>query len=193
MKLITETVLVEMLSTFTGASYVNVITKTSPEMVKKNRETKEPNPYLGRIARMAERYGMLGASYERVINNERARDAIAREGTDLDDGTPVPEFHAEAMWNGKGEHVNGSKCLLRHKDTGRLYMIFYPARKESVKEDVWTCDGEEISVELLKPYLPPVRTDSGRQGTEHLVGWRVVAIENVVQLLLKGETYIVSH
>lgn len=192
MKLITETALVQMLGTFTGASFVTVVTKTAPDMNKKHRETKEPNPYLGKISRMAERFGHLGVNYENAVNNQREREAVAREGTELDDGTPVPEFRAEGMWNGKGEHVDGSKCLLRHVDTRKLYMVFYPA-KSSVKEDVWTCDGVEISVELLKAYLPPVRTDSGRQGTEKIVPWRVVAIENVVQLKLGGEVYMVSH
>lgn len=192
MKLITQSTLIQMLETFTGASFVTVVTKTSPAMNKKSRDDGTPNPYLGRIARMAERHGMLGANYENAVNNQRERESVAREGTDREDIEPVQEFRAEGMWNGKGEHVNGSKCLLRHVDSRKLYMIFYPA-SGSVKEDVWTCDGEEISVELLKAYLPPVRTDSGRQGTEKLVPWRVVGIENVVQVLLRGETYIATH
>lgn len=181
MKLITLAKLTEMLLNYTGSTFVTLVTATEPKMNQKHRETKAPNPFLGkRVLRMAERHCILGASYENAVNNQRARE-----------GHPV-EFKAESLWNGAGEHVEGSRNLVRHKGTGKLYLVFYPHREGSVMQDTWTVDGTEIAQSELVPYLPPV-SGSKRQETEREVLWRTVALENVVQVTIYDETYMVAN
>lgn len=184
MKIITEAKLVEMLLSHKGAEFVGLITATEPKMNKTHRETKAANPFLGRkVVRTAVRHGMLGASYENCVNNRREAEGHAQAG----------EFKAENLWNGAGEHVDGSKTLVRHKTTGKQYVVFYPHREGSVREDAWTVDGAEVSVESLTPYLPPAPKDSGRQETEKPVMWRTIGLDSIVQVVMGGETYHVAR
>lgn len=181
MKIITSTKLTEMLLNYTGSTFVTLVTATEPKMNQKHRDTKAPNPFLGRrVSRMAQRHCILGASYENVVNHQRARE-----------GHPV-EFKAESLWNGAGEHLEGSRNLVRHKSTGKLYLVFYPHREDSVMQDTWTVDGKEVDQAELAPYLPST-SGSKRQETEREVPWRTVALENVVQITIYGETYMISH
>jgi hypothetical protein len=181
MKIITLNKLTEMLLNCTGSSFVTLVTATEPKMNRKHRETNAPNPFFGRrVRRMAERHCIIGASYENAVNNQRRRE-----------GHPV-EFKAESLWNGAGEHVEGSRNLVRHKVTGNLYLVFYPHREGSVMQDTWTVDGTEIDQSELAPYLPPV-SGSKRQETEREIPWRTVALENVVRVTVRGETYMVCH
>lgn len=184
MRIITKAKLIEMLQNYQSASFVTLVTVTSPTMNKKHRETKVPNPFLGKqVLRTANRHGILGASYENAVNNQRVRELHPRAG----------EFKAESLWNGAGEHLEGSRNLVRHKDTGKLYIVFYPHREGSVMEDTWTVDGNEISQDVLTPYLPPVSDGSKRQETEKAVAWRTIALDNVVQITVHGETFMIAR
>jgi hypothetical protein len=89
--------------------------------------------------------------------------------------------------------LEGSRNLVRHKDTGKLYIVFYPHREGSVMEDTWTVDGNEISQDVLTPYLPPVSDGSKRQETEKAVAWRTIALDNVVQITVHGETFMIAR
>jgi len=183
MKIITTKKLAEMLAKFERASMVSVVTATAPKMNQKHRVTKELNPFLGKqVLRTAHRLGLLGASYEKAVQNRRENE-----------GHADPEgFRAEKLWNGAGEHVEGSRTLVRHKTTGKLYMVFYPSVRPSVKVDAWTVDGEEVAEETLAPFLPPVSEGSKRQETEERVAWRTIALENVRQVVVDGETFTVA-
>lgn len=177
MKTLTETELQALLTDYSG--FVSVATATSPKLNKKHRETKMPCPY-GNVVRTAIRMGLVGASYENAVNNRRESEGHPQAG----------EFKAESLWNGAGEHI--SKSLCRHRGTGKVYMVFYP-RKDSVLTDTWTADGQEVDVAALTPYLPPVSEGSKRQECETPVPWRTIALESVVSVTLRGETFVVSH
>jgi hypothetical protein len=184
MRIITKDKLVEMLLNYQGASFITLVTATTPKMNLRHRETKAPNPFLGkRVLRTANRHGILGASYEQAVNNQRVREEHPQGG----------EFKAESLWNGAGEHVEGSRNLVRHKTSGKIYVVFYPHREGSVMEDTWTVDGTEISQDALVPYLPPVSDGSKRQETERAVAWRTIAIDNVIQITVHGETFMIAQ
>ena len=151
-------------------------------MNRKHRETGVSNPFLSqRVLRVASRHGMIGASYQNAVNNQREREGHPAAG----------DFRAEALWNGAGEHVPGSNCLVRHRTTGKVYMVFYPHREGSVMRDMWTVDGEVVELDALKPYLPPV-SKSNRQETEVQIAWRTIALESVMQVQMNGKTYMVT-
>lgn len=184
MKIITADNLTEMLLNYKGSTFITLVTATEPKMNQKHRETKALNPFLGkRVRRMAERHCILGASYENAVNNRRASEEHPEAGS----------FKAESLWSGAGEHVEGSRNVVRHKITGKLYLVFYPHREGSVIQDTWTVNGIEIQPSELAPYLPPVSEGSKRQETERAVAWRTVALENVVQVTIYGETFMVTR
>lgn len=184
MKIISSQNLVQLLLSQKGATFATVVTSTEPSMNKKNRDTGMANPFLGRrVRRVADRRVMLGASYENAVKNRRER-----EGHDN-----PSEFRAESLWNGAGESVEGSRIVVRHRTTGKLYVVFYPYRSDSVAQDLWTVDGTTVPVSELAPYLPPPARSSGRQETENPVAWRVVALENIAQVTMNGETLTIAH
>lgn len=185
MKIITESKLFEMLLKHKGATLVGLVTATSPVMLKKNRETKELNPFQGKsLVRTAQRHGMLGASYENAVNNRREAEGHPQAG----------EFKAESLWNGAGEYVEqGCKTLVRHRATGKTYVVFYPHRDDSVIQDTWTIDGAEVQAEALAPYLPLPSEGSKRQETLAPVPWRIIGLDSIVQLVMNGETYMIAR
>lgn len=181
--LITESELVSMLTEHKGASFVSVTTSTEPKLNKRHRVTRELLPFRS-VRRVAIRQGMLGASYENAVNNRREREGNSEE------------FRAEAMWNGAGEHV--SPCVIRHRSTGKLYMVLYPRQvgpegSVVVSEDVWMADGHRVSLDTLRGFLPPVHEGAPRQETERPVAWRVIAVENINAITMHGETYTVTR
>ena len=157
-------------------------------MNAKHRETREPNPYTGRVKRFAVRPGMIGASYENAVQNRRvAEDHVgAMEGE---------KFDALSLWNGAGEHV--SNALVRHKTTNRLYMVFYPRHDQDgdvkVSDSQWMLDGQPVPLALIQPYLPPHKEGSERQEVARAVPWRVIGLDSIVSLTVDGETYTITH
>lgn len=184
----TEETLAAFLTDFHGASFVSVHTITEPKMNKKHRETRAQNPYFGRITRHAHRLGMIGAVYENVVENQRVRErhpsAMIGE-----------RFEAESLWNGAGEHV--SSCLVRHRGSGKLYMVLYPRQDGEgvvqVRSSEWRLDGNVIDHHALLPYLPPVKEGTNRQETERPIAWRVIELSHIETLNVCGETYRIIH
>jgi len=176
MQIITTQTLIDTLLARRGATFATIVTQTQPKL-------KKENPYKGRIVlRSAERRVMLGANYQNVVKNRRENE-----------GHPSPAFRAESLWNGKGEHVEGHPMLVRHRDTGKLYLVFYPFRDGGgVSQDVWSVEGERVPAEEITPYLQGTTQSSGRQETANPVPWRTVALENLSMISLDGETYLVQ-
>lgn len=176
---ITTAALAALLFNRKGAAFVRIVTATEPKMLVKHRETRVPNPFTGKtVLRIADRHGMIGASYQNAVNNRREAEGHEAAG----------EFRAESLWNGAGEHVEGCKTLVRHRTSGKVYMVFYPHRQDSVLGDVWTVDGEVVEKDALAPFLT-ASGGSKRQETETQVQWRVIALESLKELQLDGEVY----
>ena len=127
-----------------GAKIVSIVAKTYPEMNKKNRITKEPNPYTRGVSRLVHRNLMLGVNYETAVNRQRLGEVesqiAALEADALMDPAEkaqriaslrqslesVEMFHAEALWRGYGVKVEGQPYLVTHKTKGGLYFATKP-------------------------------------------------------------------
>ena len=159
-----------------GATAVQVVTTTQPKMRKTN------NPFYGRVRRIAARSGMLNANYENAVNHQRAREDHPEAG----------EFNANALWNGKGEHVSPS--IVRHTVNGEEYLVFYPTRttedgKPIANQDLWLLDGNPVDGETLEQ-IKSFLCESGkskRQETDKQISWRTIKLENVSQVTMGGE------
>jgi hypothetical protein len=159
-----------------GATAVSIVTTTEPKMRKTG------NPYMGRVRRIASRSGMLNANYENSVNRQRAREDHPEAG----------EFNANALWNGKGEHIAPS--IVRHTVKGEEYLVFFPTRttdegKPIANQDLWLLDGQPVEGETLE-HIKSFLCESGgskRQETEKAIPWRVIKLENVAQVTMGGE------
>lgn len=175
-------------------------TSTSLEMLKKSRESGEPNPYLGKVVRRALRHGILNANYENMVNAQRGRETPV--------GQYMTEFKAESLWNGAGEHIGENKVLVRHRLKGTEYLVLLPKAEaiEVEKNESETFgefrpivyndryfhiqDGrgksEEINKDILKPYLK-TSGNSDKQETEKPIFYRTIELRNVVGIKYKSE------
>jgi len=167
--------LVEILSQRKGATFISLVSETAPKM------RKTANPYYGRVTRLAERSGMVGVCYESAVNRQRER-----EGHD-------EYFTAESMWGGKGERINS--CFCRHKETGKIYLVFYPTKvdnngKPIASQDRWSVDGRECDPETykeIKRFLP--EHSAPKQELTKEIPWRVFGLETIRQLKIDGQIY----
>lgn len=163
-------------------------TKLPEELVEPLMADRLENPYYGRVTCTAKRLGFIGSDYESVVNRQRCREA--------DEGTVPEPFVAESLWGGNGEHV--TKTICRHKISGKEYLAFLPRQKQA--GDVvnsWTrynhaVTGQEIDAKAFDDFWP--NNDSeGRQGVEIKREWRVIELENIVEITLAGATYRVER
>lgn len=182
MKIVSRGRLLEMLRHWRGAYEVTLVTRTSPKMLKRNRQNGAPNPFLDKeVTRTAERAVLLGASYEDTVKTQRMLAGHAEPGA----------FQAGSLWNGAGERVGASSCLVQHRGTGKLYVVFHP-KTEGVSQDVWMVDGVEVAEGALAPYMPTKTSKVEAQELENPVAWRTVSLENVSMLKVRGETFVVA-
>jgi len=163
---------------------IKLETATKLRMNKTHRETKEPNPFYDKVIKKAVRVGKIGVSYENVVTNQRGREAAV--------GETIEAFNAESLWNGKGEHVSGA--LVRHKESLKEYLAILPNSSKDndvlISDEILVFDGKEVSKDILEPYLPPPRKDSGfaRQETDRHIFWQCIELDNVKGVIYKGES-----
>lgn len=187
MKKISVQKFVEMLADYNGPMRLSMITSTQPEMLKKSRETGEPNPYLGRVEHIAKRPGILGVIYENAVNNRRLKEASDKGMQE------VEYFTAESLWNGAGERVN--RAIVRHKTSGQLYVVLMPDATDEGHakntEEVYR-DVDNPSVTFNVKDLEPFLKGSGsakRQELDRPVPWRLIKVENILEVTLGGQVY----
>lgn len=177
---------------------VTIETETILDMVKKNRETGEPNPYLNKIVRRTLRHGMLNASYENAVNNQRGRETPV--------GEFMKEFKAESLWHGAGEHIGQNKVMVRHRGKGTEYIVLLPKATQIAETSegseggfrpivyndryfhIQNNNGErkEINKDILIPYLKNV-SNNDKQDIDKPVFYRTIELKNVVGVKYKEE------
>jgi hypothetical protein len=162
-----------------GARVVSLTTRTRPRL-------KAGCPYQS-VYRVATRNGTIGCGYESCVNRQRVREG---QPTDRDD--TILYFEAASLWHGQGEHVG--RWLVRHRKTGKLYLMFRPTTDKAghpiISFDHWYDGrrGKAIASGDLKEWLVQ-RGSSDRQGVDKPVVWRTIELANVVQIVHGCQIY----
>jgi hypothetical protein len=174
-----------------GPKICSLVTWTRPKLLKKRRGTREPCPYPFGVEKVAERFGMIGISYESCVNNQRGR-----EGRPTNRRGQVYYFRATSFWHGLGEHVAGSPFLVRHRVTGALYLKFMPrnlGNQPAIGTERWrdVATGRDVDPATLTGYLPRPYLVSKRQQTRKQVFWVTIALANVLEIRC-GQTYRIA-
>jgi len=184
MQIINSTELETMLRGLNKPLIVTLLTDVEPEMVKKDRETKEPNPFLGRVRKASRVNGIIGAwNYTNSVNNQRVRESDAETVEEVE---AVPTF--EALPRTWGERLTGT-ALVHHK--GQHYVEI---KVERAIETVYMVDGREATeaeVEQIKRYLPK-KTEGARQEVEKVIVLRDYKLESIKGLRVHGEQFNVN-
>jgi hypothetical protein len=154
-----------------GTTAVSVVSETEVRMVKKHRETKEANPYLGAIKRQ-KKNGMIGFDYGNSVNNQ-----AEREGKDERDAK-------SRTWGVLSE----SRLFVHHKGNSYLQL-----KLQSVTDTVYLLDGREIPEADIKPYLSASSKSSTQADLDKQVVVNDIKMANINAITMQGETYVLSH
>jgi len=148
-----EEQVVDFLGKLRTASPASIVLRTYPTMNKFDRGvrnldgtiTKMPNPYLDRVYKITYNTVMLGASYEKSVNRE-----LARQGEE-------PDFKAQELpfgtWFNKNVVLHNSRFYLRYHFLRRKLAIVKTEYR--MIEDDSLVDSAELA-----PFFPP-KKDTG--------------------------------
>lgn len=115
------------------------------------------------IRKLTKQVVML-CGYESAVNRRAAQEGLA------------PEFRAESLWGGKGRHI--TKYLVEHVETGKRYLAYTPVK--TIHEE-WLADGIPVNKSEIEHWLVS-SSKTTRQPQEKVLPWRVVALENIVEI-----------
>jgi hypothetical protein len=192
MMLVTPKSLAEWLDRYQGGSRIVSATMLCPLPMNKTHrnDRKIRNPFLvdgeSTIDHLSERLVLCGAKYENMVSGNWQKNL---EPTDQD---WVPAFQAEAIWSGKGVHLNS--YVVQHTEKQSLYLcLFYAATNngeswvdKALQQEAWLDRFTGLPIQpdwtALEPFLPPAPKPSIKQGCRTGVD---------VELDLNGDTYTI--
>jgi len=162
------------------ATIATLETETIPDMVKKNRVTKEPNPWIGRVKKQSRVNGIVGAwNYSNAVNNQRVRESDAETVAEVE---AIPEFTAEPRsW---GERLPNTG-LVKH---GENYYV--EIKVQRAIETTYMVDGQPATSEELsdiKQYLPQ-KKEGTRQNVENPIILRDYNVGSIKAVKINGQT-----
>jgi len=148
-----------------GTTPVSVDTVTQVRMVKKHRETKEPNPYIGAV-KIQTKNGLIGFDYHNSVNNQAKREGKDERGT------------AERKWGELGP----KRVFVFHKDN-----VYLQIKLQSTGDTKYMFKGKVIDLDDIKPYL----SSSGKSGSQRDLEKEVIVndinIDNIRKIRLYNE------
>lgn len=174
-----------LFNTQSNPTIATLTTCTIPAMVKKDRETKQPNPFIGRVLKRSKVNGIVGGwNYASAVNRQRLREANPQTVAEVE---AVPDF--EALPRSWGTRVPNSG-LVQH---GNKYYV--ELKVERSLETTYLIDGQPATdkqLEELKKFLPK-KSESTRQGVEKQIILRDYALESVVGVKMNGQYFAADH
>jgi len=184
--------LTDMLDARRGAFFATIVARVDARLVKKHRETGEPNPYAG-ATKVSRVNGCINWCYGQSVNNQRIREGHSEH------------FHPESrrwgqrrFYNAEGQPVYDRSASVRlspfvdHKQAVYLEMKVQNALEHRYEAQ----DGTVLTDEQVAPYLP-ARSRSSRQEVDNEIILRDYTLlkngkSNILAITMDGETYHVN-
>lgn len=174
-----------------GQATITLVSSADKHMNKKHRETKEANPWLGKLLVESTFSAFVGGSYANQVNAQRDREGLDTEWEPLDD----PRYQS----------VDGSRSLVENVDSGNLHMVAKPsdtAVNVNRTSYMYASNGVAVDKATIAPYFAAKQwrqfngiedPTNNRQGTDKRVPHVKPLIENIVALRANGKDYVVSR
>jgi len=115
---------------------------------------------------------MIDFDFAKAVNRQ-----LKREGK-------AETFVAQAIWNGKGEHIN--RRLVRHIETDAKYLMY--KHQKTLRSLHFDGALNFIPNALLKQYFY-ASSKPTNQGTDKIIVPRTLKIENIRRIKMLGATY----
>ena len=164
-KYVTQQEVVEVIKSVKTANAITIEAETEPIKVKSN-------PYYG-VKKRNTTNGQIGFYYKNAVNNQ-----LAKEDKEMDF---VPQM---AKW----QKPTDSRNLVTNADGTRLYLYI---RCLSSGEPTFFFKGEEISRDLIAPFLPEHKTPHTQENLDKEVVVRTFAIDNILNIKMLGDEYCI--
>ena len=173
----------EMVHERRGAQVVTIVSETIPTLLTKD-SVGNPNPFrdgkgktaVWLIRKWAIVNGMINWNYANSVNNQRKR-----EGNE-------EEFEAlPRTWGVR----RPNSPLVDHVKDGEEKVYLEVKVERSLDHCYVDLNGNEISPELVKPFLPE-RRESARQETEKEIILRDYEVKRILQIRMNGKVYAVT-
>ena len=160
-----ETTVKAISSLVKGTTMVTVSCETEPKM------NKTGNPFFGLIVKKQAMNGVVGFDYEAAVNR-----LAEKEGAEAREAKP-------RVWG----VLTADRIFVEHKGNYYLRMKVQSSCGEGPKYYSKET-GEEISKDLLKPWMPERKKSSTQSDLTGEVVERDIALSNVRELKIKGLT-----
>ena len=174
-----------------GQATITMVSSADKHMNKKHRETKEANPWLGKLLVESTFSAFVGGNYSNQVNAQLAREGQDKDFEPLDD----PRYAS----------VDGSRSLVENVDSGNLHLVAKPsdtAVNVNRTHYMYASNGVAVDKATIAPYFAAkywrrfngiADPTNNRQGTEKRVPHVKPLIENIVALRANGKDYVVSR
>lgn len=157
------------------STFISFTAIVDTNALKKDRETKEPNPYFS-IYKVTQTYGWLRTNYEDNVNLQRKR-----EGKE-------PDFKAEESKTIK-ERISKSIGITTQ---GNIVLIYRPAyKKEPIYVGIKNGNFEILDYEKIKNFLK-IPSIPEKQGLEKPVEFLTYKFINIVGFKINKQEYLIS-
>jgi len=172
---ITKSQMIEIFKTIEKSTFVNLVTEVEVKMVQKDRETKEPNPYYGKVIKQNKGNYLIGNDYGN------------RNGTNQEkEGIDPESFEVKDNWF---EHV--SKCVVRNKKSPEKMYLQYEFFRESNPVTKYIFDGQTIDQVLFESFLS-VKSEPTNQPQERKVYFQTYSFDSIKEFSIDGRKYIIE-
>jgi hypothetical protein len=180
MQTMTRSQLKAKLASLKACTAIAIETETEPKMLKKDRNTGEPNQFLEvGIVKIGTMAGLIGCSYENGVNNQ-----LGREDKDL-----VFEAH-ERKW---GELMD-NKVMVVHTPKGHTTPKYYlQMLVKSSTKPIYTDGTQTVDVDELRGVLPKNDAPKTQDALDKKVILRDIALANIKVIRIQGEEYYVCN
>lgn len=158
------------------------------DMLKKHRDTKESNPYLGKLRKISTLHGRLAGqpkstdsgSYANTVNAQREREGLTADFVPQATDTYDDVDHAALRVNKKSGELHA-------------HLIIDPEHCSKVYTDI---SGAEVDKSTLMPYLGASaisKQSSGTQGTDKAIIPNYPTLSKIVEARIGGKVYKITN
>ena len=177
MKDIIEVTLAELANIFRSLKsniFCGIDLTTDPRMLKKHRDDRTPNPYLGMVEKVQTWSGSVGFDYESGMQRLEIKEGLE------------PEFEAQSLPPYQKPDPT-TRNLVLNKTTDEPYLRF----KVQSAKTAFLFNGVEIDRETLKPYLPVSSKPKTQAHIDADYIVRTPKLSSVKRVRMLGKEYVV--
>ena len=149
-----------------GTTMVSLVTETPVRMLKKHRDTGEPNPYLG-ATKIQKKNGIIGFDYGNSVNNQAERE------------DKVHRMSKRRTWG----TLSDNRIWVYHK--GEVYL---QVKIQSVADTKYMLDGIEVDYEKIRQYMSERKKSSTQDDLEKAIIVNDIKIRNIKKIVLFKNT-----